>query len=478
AQQQCTRCHQLPDPRQLPRDAWPLALTWMGNYLGFPDTGGGLERLVAPELVPAAPMIAPHEWLQLRAYFLEHAPTQAELTAEVRKPAAHALDRFEVIAPPVDLLPDDLVTMVRIDAASGHAFIGSSQPARLDGFDRGWHRWMTEAMPSQPVHLEVTATGIRCDVIGDFDTDRMRGAVTDLAIRDEMVGARTELVAGYHRLTQHRTADIDGDGRADLVMAAFGVGAVGRVAVLWAQGGGFDEQVLITRSGAVACEVRDLDLDGDLDLLVLLAQGRNELLWLENLGGRQFASHQLHEWSSSFGLNGMRVSDIDGDGREDIVIVNGNGMEIEDPLRPYHGAHVLSRRGAPGEVAFEESFFYPMYGAIGIGVADFDGDGDADLAVCSFFFFFYRASTEIFTWLEQTSSGAFVPHTLDAGHPGRWLTMDVGDLDGDGRPDVILGGGVTALGVPHALVQRYLRLTGSAPAVMYLHNIGGAPARR
>src|SRR5258708_20211010 len=41
-------------------------------------------------------------------------------------------------------------------------------------------------------------------------------------------------------------------------------------------------------------------------------------------------------------------------------------------------------------------------------------------------------------WLEQTKPGVFVRHTIEKGFP-RHATLDVGDIDGDGAPDIDVG---------------------------------------
>ena len=51
AERYCQSCHLLPVPGQLPRETWPFAIDWMGNYLGYPKLGGPFERLVAKRLI-------------------------------------------------------------------------------------------------------------------------------------------------------------------------------------------------------------------------------------------------------------------------------------------------------------------------------------------------------------------------------------------------------------------------------------------
>jgi hypothetical protein len=41
-------------------------------------------------------------------------------------------------------------------------------------------------------------------------------------------------------------------------------------------------------------------------------------------------------------------------------------------------------------------------------------------------------------WLEQTKPGVFAKHTIEMGTP-RHATLDVGDIDGDGLPDIVTG---------------------------------------
>jgi len=235
-------------------------------------------------------------------------------------------------------------------------------------------------------------------------------------------------------------ADVNGDGRRDIVVSSFGAyhadGASvtlspGNVAVYY-QGASADcwrREVVLdeTQSLFFPNEPNVVDVDGDGDRDIVLAAGFfvcafdravgrcGAIVWLENAGGK-FALHTVTRASERFFHRAVHV-DLDGDGMKDLVTVGESSA----------GAKVLVFRG---DASAERFASVPIEIADGLGsfpvVTDVDGDGALDVAAGEYF-----VTGESFAWVGQRG-GAWTRHVIDATRGRGFMFAAVPNLYGDG----------------------------------------------
>jgi uncharacterized repeat protein (TIGR01451 family) len=246
--------------------------------------------------------------------------------------------------------------------------------------------------------------------------------------------------------------DLDGDGAPDLAVLTMAVGGVVPYVSVqletWRNGaadplsfvpeGAIDVQPggVFAASRAVVAGKLDADDKPDLVAHRFNATGGDDLLLFKGNGDGTLAAGTVI--ASDFGavLEELVAADLDDDGKLDLVAVGG-------------GVWVLRGRG-------DGTFDPPMPYASCVAptdarIADFDGDGNLDLAL---------ACGNGVVVLPGKDDGTFGPRRPWAIGTAGAVAVAVDDLDGDGKPDAVVGHTTAAN-------QRYLTV---------LHNDSGPRA--
>ena len=244
------------------------------------------------------------------------------------------------------------------------------------------------------------------------------------------------LFGNLRRPVEIASVDLNNDGKEDYIVCEFGnlIGALS-----WMENLGnnqFARHLLRAAPGAIKAYVDDYNHDGAPDLWVLFAQGEEGIFLFTNKGHGNFDAKQVLRFPSVYGSSYFELDDFNRDGHPDIVYTCGDNADYSPVLKPYHGIYIFLNDGSNN---FKQQYFFPIHGCYKAIARDYDGDGDLDIAAISFFADYEHQPGESFVYLDNKGNYDFQPHSFPDANQGRWLTMDAGDIDGDGKIDLVLG---------------------------------------
>jgi hypothetical protein len=277
---------------------------------------------------------------------------------------------------------------------------------------------------------DLTGDGLR-DVIASVAS----GRATDGYIVLPSTGAGSFGTPAYYEAGQwtYAAAAFDADGDGDVDVAT--VGGFSTAMTVHANPGSGDFRVLPRYPVAMltdAVESADIDNDGDLDLVtnnaVSILSNDAAIIVLENDGGGAFVSAGSYVYPPPRNFGELKLRDLNGDGFVDLLLAP------DDDFPPYNFGTALNN----GDGTFAAIVVHPV-GSCGNGAieaVDLDGDGDRDIVLTEELGCPSVPLPRIFVF-RNDGSQSFVLAATIASTQGFARGLEIADLNGDGRPDLV-----------------------------------------
>ena len=437
AHQYCASCHAFPEPQLLDKKTWETGvLPQMAPRLGV--TTGELFNAAFrnPHMMVLNKAVSEEEWKKIVAYYRESAPSN--LPDQLLSAQPEVDPPFVKIEPFVPgLKSSGIITLLKTDTTHERIFIGEAGSNTLRIYD--WNRRLKSSLTLGSPPTDVIVDGDRVLVLesGILDpNDEPKGTLVeyDFTGADSLRSPKV-LIDSLIRPVFVREFDPARSGARDFLICEFG-NNTGRLALYTYDGSRYGRQILDPSPGAIRFELHDMNGDGYLDIVALFAQADERIVLFENDGKGHFARQRiLARFPPVYGSMYFSMHDFNGDGKLDIVYVNGDNFDYSRILKPYHGVRILENDGKNN---FHERYFFPIYGAARAEVADFDNDGNLDILVTSNFADFQRHPERGIVFLKSVGRYQFRPYAFSVAGGNQWNLTATADLNKDGHLDVIV----------------------------------------
>jgi hypothetical protein len=450
AVQHCGSCHAFPEASLLDKQTWdkevlPEMAFRMGlsnsqlNSISFEDQAAILRSL------PGSPMVSSQNWERIRQYYIDNAP---DSLISPDQTISDTVRLFEVTPIPLSMTHRQAVTLIKHDSINDKIYVGN-RPGKLYALDLEFAVRDSFQLKSAPSKL-ITRSDDELLILQMGIMDPNEQALGSINLFENRERKFHDVMDSLQRPVDFEVSDLNNDGISDYVVCNFGNYTGSLIAYKAIGNGKFYPYVLQHLPGARRIIIRDFDGNGLPDILALMTQGDERIVAFYNQGNFQFRMTTLLRFDAVYGSSYFDVADFNGDGKFDIVYTNGDNADYSAILKPYHGVRIYLNSGTN---EFKESWFYPMHGASQARVADFDKDEDLDIAAISFFPDFRNHPELGFIYFENTPDG-FIPQITPLASKGRWITMELADIDRDGDSDLLLG----SLAFPNQVPQDLLKL--------------------
>ena len=235
-------------------------------------------------------------------------------------------------------------------------------------------------------------------------------------------GPQQIISTGYAYITSIAVADLDNDGKPDIVCTGLFDNQIA-----WHKnlgGGQFGAaQVIGVLSGPNAAKgpyqavVADIDGDGLPDI-VSASTTDNKIAWYRNLGGGAFGPQQVIS-TDVIRASTVAAADFDGDGRIDVIAGGANDNTVS-----------FFKNNADGTFGPRVILTSDARGVFSVIAADINGDGAPEVISASL-------GDGKISWFDNLGAGTFGPRQNISTNALGAVAAAVGDFNGDGTMDVV-----------------------------------------
>lgn len=438
AETYCASCHLKPEPEFLDKKTWEKnVLPEMSYYLGmkplrdkmFGMSPEDIQAAIQSNLYPSAPLLTEEDWQKLKDYYITNAP-EKPLPQEEKQAIKTSLPFFEVRE--MTRLDNrlTLISMAKIDTLNHQLWVSRRDKNLIEIYGNALKRLDSFKIESPVSDVILRGEDKYFLEMGIMDpNDTQTGKLKKINAQKQI----SILIDSLRRPVDLKIVDMNEDGIEDFLICNYG-NTFGDLT--WYDGKTLQKQLLSSLPGARMTLLKDMNNDGKTDIVALFCQSREHISIFYNQGKGEFREEEVLVFSPVYGSSSIDLADMNGDGKLDILYTNGDNADYSMILKSYHGLRIFNN---DGQNKFKESYFYPINGAGEVLARDFDGDGDMDLATIAFFTDVQNKPNEGFLFFENKGGNKFDISTFSNSKNGKWLVMDVADMDGDGREDIVLG---------------------------------------
>lgn len=423
----CASCHRFPEPALADKASWERGiLPAMAKKLN-------MQQLMGQYYADEHSVLGTSQWLDVVNWYKSQAPD----TLAIPKPPVPPLRDWAgfTLTRPKGYNRDGMAmtTSLSINPLNGQLYTADAGNAFYQ-WDAGFKPKLLKQFTSPVTDIQVNGDNLLLTCIGSLmPVDVLNGQVLSTTLAG--LNKPSLIADSLPRPVQTVAADFNKDGLTDYVTCGFGHDRGALYLMQQRPARRFVKSILWPEPGATMSFTGDYNHDGWPDVMTLFAQADEGIVLFLNNHKGGFSSKRLLRFPPIYGSSSFQLVDMNHDGNLDIVYTAGDNSDYSKVLKPYHGVYIFLNEG---NWKLKQEYFYHIDGASKAIAADFDGDGDTDIATVSFFSDFKYHPAEGFVYLEQTAPLKFTVHEPPVDPYGRWITLTAGDVNHDGKPDLIL----------------------------------------